>query len=137
MLSSRRFFFAVMILLAFSLAGCGAGGTGGGGTGLTSVSGRVAMEDLWGQPTVPQGVVLGVAGTDRWDTMLTDADGIYKIDNIPGGDYRVVVKKVLDLPADTVFMVNPSAGWSIHLMGRIPMVAVDFTVIIMPAPPKL
>ena len=69
--------------------------------------------------------------------MLTDADGIYKIDNIPGGDYRVVVKKVLDLPADTVFMVNPSAGWSIHLMGRIPMVAVDFTVIIMPAPPKL
>ena len=135
MVSSRKLLFIVLGFLAIVISGCSSGG--GGGVVLSSISGEVSYEDLWGQPAAPDGVIVGIVGSSQWDTTVSHATGAYKIDGIPVGSYQVVVKGVMNLPSDTTFLAEPAAGWRIQVESRIPWVGFDFSIITLPAPPQL
>lgn len=123
----------ILMVLTAAASGCS---SGGGGAGLSSIAGNVAYYDLTGQPAAPQGIVVGIAGTDTWDTQV-DSAGDYQIKGIPAGIYRVVVKQIKDLPASAVFITDPPGGLQVKLDAGIPMIDVNLSAVAMPGLPDL
>ena len=109
---------------------------GRGGAGLSSIAGNVAYYDLTGQPAAPQGIVVGVAGTDAWNSHV-DSTGAYQLKGIPAGIHRIVVKEVKGLPANAVFITDPPGGVQVKLDAGIPMIDVNLSAVAMPGLPDL
>ena len=136
MKEGRKLFYIGLVVLLVAVSGC-SGGSKGGGTGLTSLAGKVDYYDLMGQPAAPKSIIVGVTGTNTWDTAVDESTGAYRIEDIPAGSYQVVVKQVASLPPDTTFLMEPPRGLSVELKARIPMIGVDLKIIAMPGLPNL
>ena len=133
MSKTRKILNIALILSILTLSGCS---SGGGQAVLSSIAGEVSYVDLSGQPAVPKGVIVGVAGSGQWDTMV-EATGAYKISGVPAGTYQVLIKDVGGLPPEATFWVEPASGWPLRVENRIPMVGRDFRIITLPMPPDL
>lgn len=133
----KKVFYICLALVALAVSGCSSGGGTGRGPGLTSISGEVTYHDLMGLPAAPEGLIVGVANINTWDTEVDGSTGGYRIEEIPEGMYTVVVKEARGLPADATFWMEPPQGVRVDLKARIPMMGVNLTVITMPGVPEL
>lgn len=84
----KKFYLAIIMIMVFTLVGCGGGGGGGTTTGGGTVTGSVYAPD---NITPIVGATVSVQGTARSTT--TNAEGKYTLTGVPTGSQTIIAIK--------------------------------------------